>query len=88
MNRLMDLRTKRASLWEQTKNFLETHRDENGMVEASAVEQYEKMTANVKALGDEIKRLEAQMAMDAQLSAATTTPDFPDAKESCNPDGN
>ena len=74
MNRLMDLRTKRASLWEQTKNFLETHRDENGMVEASAVEQYEKMTANVKALGDEIKRLEDQMDMDAQLSAATTTP--------------
>jgi HK97 family phage major capsid protein len=32
------------------------------------------MTADVKALGDEIKRLEDQMELDAQLSAATTTP--------------
>lgn len=74
MNRIMQLRTKRADLWERTKNFLEEHRDENGIVPASALEQYDKMTADVQKLGDEIKRLEDQMAMDAQLSAATSTP--------------
>ena len=74
MNKIMELRNKRNTLWEQTKSFLEDHRDENGMVEASAVEQYDKMTADVKALGDEIKRLEDQMALDAQLSAATSIP--------------
>ena len=74
MNKIMELRNKRNTLWEQTKSFLEDHRDENGMVEASAVEQYDKMTADVKALGDEIKRLEDQMALDAQLSAATSVP--------------
>ena len=72
--KVLELRQKRADLWEQTKNFLEEHRGENGMVEASAVEQYDKMMADVKALGDEIKRLEDQMEMDAQMAAATSAP--------------
>ena len=74
MNKLMELRNKRASLWEQTKAFLEDHRGENGMVEASAVEQYDKMTADVKALGEEIKRMEDQIDFENQLSAATSKP--------------
>ena len=74
MNKILELRNKRNTLWEQTKNFLEEHRNENGMVDAASLEQYDKMTADVKALGDEIKRLEDQMAMDAQLSAATSVP--------------
>ena len=74
MNKILELRNKRNTLWEQTKNFLEEHRDENGLVPASALEQYDKMTADVKALGDEIQRLEDQKALDAQLSAATSTP--------------
>ena len=32
MTNVMDLRAKRAALWEQTKDFLEAHRGENGMV--------------------------------------------------------
>ena len=68
MNKILELRNKRNTLWEQTKNFLEEHRDENGLVPASALEQYEKMTADVQALGDEIKRLEDQKAIDAQLA--------------------
>ena len=74
MNRIMQLRTKRSDLWEKTKNFLEEHRDENGLVPAEALAQYDKMTADVQALGEEIKRLEDQMALDAQLSAPTSTP--------------
>ena len=74
MTTIMDLRNKRASLWEQTKSFLETHRNENGMVDAASVEQYDRMTADVKALSAEIQRLEDQMALDAQLSAPTSAP--------------
>ena len=74
MSKILELRNKRNTLWEETKNFLEAHRDENGLVDASAVEQYDKMAADVKALGDEIQRLEDQMAMDAKLSAATSMP--------------
>ena len=39
MNKIMELRTKRNDLWEKTKSYLEEHRSENGLVEASAVEQ-------------------------------------------------
>ena len=74
MNKILELRNKRNTLWEQTKNFLEDHRGENGMVDAASLEQYDRMTADVKALGEEIKRLENQMELDAQLSAATSTP--------------
>lgn len=65
---------KRNTLWEQTKAFLEKHRGENGLVEASAVEQYNKMAGEVQALGAEIERLEQQAALDAALSAPTSKP--------------
>lgn len=74
MSKIMELRNKRNTLWEQTKNFLEEHRGENGLVEASAVEQYNRMAADVQALGAEIERLEQQAAFDAQLSAPTSRP--------------
>ena len=74
MSKILELRSKRNTLWEQTKNFLEEHRDANGMVDAAALEQYDKMTADVKKLGDEIKRLEDQAELDAMLSAPTSAP--------------
>ena len=57
MNKIMELRKKRNTLWEQTKIFLEEHRGDDGLVDAASLEQYDRMTADVKALGDEIKRL-------------------------------
>ena len=74
MNKILELRQKRVTLWEKTKNYLEEHRGENGMVDAASLEQYNRMVADVKALGDEIQRLEDQMALDAQLSVPTTAP--------------
>ena len=74
MSKIMELRSKRNTLWEQTKAFLEKHRGENGLVEASAVEQYNKMAGEVQALGAEIERLEQQAALDAALSAPTSKP--------------
>ena len=74
MSKILELRSKRNTLWEQTKAFLEKHRGENGLVEASAVETYDKMAAEVQALGAEIERLEQQAAVDAALSEPTTKP--------------
>ena len=74
MSKIMELRTQRAKLWEQTKAFLEEHRSESGLVEASAVEQYDKMANDVRSLGAEIERLEQQEQLDAQLSAPTSRP--------------
>ena len=74
MSKILELRSKRNTLWEQTKAFLEEHRGENGLVEASAVEQYDKMASDVQALGKEIERLEQQEAFEAQLSQPTSRP--------------
>ena len=82
MSKIIDLRNRRSALWEQTKTFLEEHRGSNGLVAADAVEQYNRMAADVKALGDEIVRLEEQAEMDARLSAATSFPVHADPKES------
>ena len=74
MSKIIDLRNNRAAMWEQTKKFLEENRDENGLVKADAVEQYDRMVADVKAMGEEIKRLEDQKEMDAMLSKPTSDP--------------
>ena len=58
MSKILELRTKRNTLWEQTKDFLEKNRGENGLVKAEAVEQYNKMAQEVKDPGAEIERLE------------------------------
>ena len=74
MNKILELRSKRNTLWEQTKAFLEEHRGENGLVASDAVEQYDRMAQEVKDLGTEIERLEQQAQVDAQLAAPTSMP--------------
>ena len=74
MSKILELRNKRNTLWEQTKNFLEEHRDENGLVAAEFVDQYDRMANDVAALGKEIERLENQAEMDARLAQATSAP--------------
>ena len=74
MNKILELRSKRNTLWEQTKEFLEEHRGENGLVASDAVEQYDRMAQEVKDLGTEIERLEQQAQVDAQLAAPTSRP--------------
>lgn len=74
MNKILELRSKRNTLWEQTKAFLEEHRGENGLVASDAVEQYNRMAQEVKDLGAEIERLEQQAQIDAQLAAPTSRP--------------
>ena len=74
MDKIQDLRNKRNALWENTKSFLEEHRGENGLVDATSVEEYEKRVNDVKALGLEIERLESQANFDAVMSLPTTKP--------------
>ena len=86
MSKILELRTKRNTLWEQTKDFLEKNRGENGMVKAEAVEQYNKMAQEVKDLGAEIERLEQQAQIEAQLSAPTSNPVHADPKNGAKKD--
>ena len=74
MNQILALREKRADLWNQTKAFLESHRGDDGMVSAEDNATYEKMEADVVALGKEIERLERQAAIDREMDQPTTAP--------------
>ena len=66
MSKIIELRAKRNTLWEQTKNFLEEHRGENGLVAAEFADQYDRMANEVHQLGAEIERLEKEIAGEAE----------------------
>ena len=69
-----ELRENRARAWEQAKQFLDSHRDEKGMLSAKDVATYEKMEQEIIGLGEEIKRNERGLALDAELSRTIGTP--------------
>ena len=74
MSKILDLRQKRASLWEKTKKFLDDAKREDGMLSADDVATYEKMEADIVSLGKEIDILERQAEMEKQLNAPVNTP--------------
>ena len=69
-----ELRENRAKAWEKAKDFLDSHRDENGMLSAEDVAAYEKMEAQIVGMGEEIKRTERSLALDAELSRPVGSP--------------
>ncbi|QEH69348.1 phage major capsid protein [Cellulosilyticum sp. WCF-2] len=74
MSKVLELREKRAKLWESTKAFLDSKRKDDGLLSAEDTATYEKMEADVVSLGKEIDRLERQSALDAELSRPVNTP--------------
>jgi HK97 family phage major capsid protein len=73
MNKILELREKRAKLWDSTKAFLDSKRNENGLLSAEDTATYEKMEADVVNLGKEIDRLERQATLELELSKATSS---------------
>ncbi len=74
MNRIFELREKRAKAWDAAKAFLDTHRGNDGTLSAEDGQTYDRMEADVINLGKEIERLERQEAMDAELNKPTSQP--------------
>lgn len=74
MNKILELREKRAKTWDAAKAFLDTKRGENGLISAEDTAAYEKMEADVVALGKEIDRLERQQTLDMELAQPTSVP--------------
>lgn len=74
MNTILELREKRTKAWEAAKAFLDTKRGADGIVSAEDTATYDKMEADVVALGKEIDRLEKQSALDLELSKPTSAP--------------
>lgn len=74
MDRITELREKRAKLWESAKAFLDSRRNENGLVSVEDTATYERMEEDVVKLGNEIDRLEKQAVLDLELLKPTSTP--------------
>lgn len=74
MNQIQELREKRAKAWDAAKAFLDSKRDAKGLVSEEDTAVYDKMEAEVVALGKEIDRLERQSTLDAELSKPTSQP--------------
>jgi HK97 family phage major capsid protein len=74
MNKIMELREKRALAWETAKAFLDSKRGKDGLISADDTATYEKMEADVVNLGKEIDRLERQQAIDLDLAKAINSP--------------
>lgn len=74
MNKILELREKRAKAWETAKAFLDTKRGTDGLISAEDTNTYDKMEADVVNLGKEIERLERQQTLDLELSKPLNLP--------------
>ena len=71
---ILELREKRAKVWEAAKAFLDSHRKENGVLSAEDDAAYTRMEQEITDLGKEIARLERQEALDAELNRPVNKP--------------
>ena len=71
MDKIMAMREKRAEMWEQAKQFLDSH-EKDGHLTAEDAKAYEQMENEVLALGKDIERMERQAILDTQLAKPVT----------------
>lgn len=71
---ILELREKRAKAWEAAKAFLDSHRNDQGVLSTEDDATYTRMEQEITNLGKEIARLERQEAMDAELNKPVNTP--------------
>lgn len=74
MNTSIEMRKQRTRVWEQAKAFLDSHRDEKGILSAEDTETYERMEKEIVDLGKEIDRQERLNALERELNAPTSEP--------------
>lgn len=69
-----ELRTKRATLWNTMEGFLDTHRNEKGVLSAEDDAVYAGMEKDLDDLTNEIRRMERRDAYEAELSKPVNKP--------------
>ena len=74
MSTINEKRQRRAKVWEDAKKFLDSRRDERGMLSAEDTATYERMEKEIVDLGKEIERDERLEAIGRELSAPTSSP--------------
>ena len=78
---LAQLTEKRAKLWDTMKSFLDSHRNEKGVLSAEDDAKYAEMEKEFDALSNEIKRLERMASIENELNKPVNTPILTNPKE-------
>ena len=71
---IIEMREKRAKLWNTMEGFLDTHRNEKGVLSAEDDVTYADMEQDLNDLSNEIRRMERRDAMEAELSKPVSKP--------------
>jgi len=71
---IQELYAKRASAWEAAKQFLDTHRMENGTLSAEDGSVYDRMEAEINELTNEIGRMTRLKEMEAVMNQPVSAP--------------
>ena len=69
-----ELRAMRAKAWEEAKAFLDSHRNESGLLSDEDTKAYEEMEKRIVNLGHEIERQERIDAMEREMAMPVSTP--------------
>ena len=71
---IIELREKRAKLWDTMEGFLDTHRNDKGVLSAADDATYSAMEQDLNDLSNEIRRMERRDAMEAELNKPVGKP--------------
>ena len=71
---ITEMRNKRAKLWNTMKGFLDTHRNDMGVLSTEDDATYTKMENDLDSMTNEIKRMERREAIEAELNKPVNTP--------------
>lgn len=85
---ITEMRNKRAKLWNTMEGFLDTHRNDMGVLSAEDDATYSKMEHDLDSLTNEIKRMERRDAIEAELNKPVNRPitETPERAASIKPD--
>ena len=68
MSKILEMRQKRAEVWDKAKAFLDERTNESGVMTAEDSQQYERMEQEVVDLGHTIDRMERAEQMDREMN--------------------
>ncbi|MGN1223643.1 MAG: phage major capsid protein [Ruminococcus sp.] len=71
---IKELREKRAKAWDDAREFLDSKRNDSGLLSEEDSQTYDAMEQQIVAYGKEIERLERQEKLAREMNAATSVP--------------
>ena len=71
---IKELREKRAKAWDDARDFLDSKRNDSGLLSEEDSKTYDAMEQQIVAYGKEIERLERQEKLAREMNAATSVP--------------